>query len=248
MTWSQDLRPDALAFPSALNPLPYPLFLDTCALADPITVAAYRLGVLRDGVVLRSVAREIATLCTDSAKQEAGRQAALTVLTLHGLPQAWIAFDDEAPRAAHGDEDLLQRAAEVQGGILTADRGLQEAAHQRGVRAVTLQTLSRHLQSLADTLTGLFALSQELTTGTRLRVRIVKCGDRGAGMAYPAPGQTVVVAEGGGLVGHEVEVCIERTRRSPDGKTTLYTTLTTGTRGAMVPRNGSQSTPAGAAN
>ena len=86
---------------SLSTPLPYPLFLDTCALADPITVAAYRLGVLRDGVVLRSVAREIATLGTDSAKQEAGRQAALMVVTLHGLPQARITFDDEAPRAAH---------------------------------------------------------------------------------------------------------------------------------------------------
>lgn len=47
MTWSQDLRPDALAFPSALNPFPYPLFLDTCALVDPITVVAYR-SPLRD--------------------------------------------------------------------------------------------------------------------------------------------------------------------------------------------------------
>ena len=50
----------------------------------------------------------MAMLGTDSAKQEAGRQAALTVVTLHGLPQARLTFDDEAPRAAHGShEDLL---------------------------------------------------------------------------------------------------------------------------------------------
>lgn len=78
------------------------------ALEAPITVAAYRLGVHRNDVVLRSVAREIATLGTDSAMQEASYQATLTVVTLHVLPRARITFDDEAPRAAHDRNERFQ--------------------------------------------------------------------------------------------------------------------------------------------
>lgn len=246
MKWFQK-RPTEVSPPTLEGqPLPQPLFLDTCALADPSLITAYRMGMLHEGVVLQSIAREIAALCTDSAHQEAGQQAARTVIVLHSLPHTQIVLDHEAPRDAHGDADLLQRAAEARGGILTVDRALQRAARERGVAVVAMQTLHAHLQPLVQELSRLAHTPPPLAPGTRLCVRITKRGEQGAGISYLEAGYTVVVTNGGDCVGQEVEVIVKSMRRNTVGKAIVLATCTTGRAAGAASGAGPQASPAGA--
>lgn len=155
-----------------------PMFLDTCSLAHPLLPVVFYLKWLQQGVLLRSVAREIAALAHSSEPDEraVSQRAAMAVTILHSFPHVSVVCDPEPPLSWTVDEDLLLRAANDEGRLCTEDSGLQEQARQQRVEVISIQSFDWELAPLAAALAAIYPPLQPLGHGHLLRVRIEKGG------------------------------------------------------------------------
>ena len=189
--------------------MPQPTFLDTCALPNYGTVVLYRLGVLKDAVLLKSVRNEILKFRTDPDpdRQEVGQRAAWTLLELQSLPDVRVTMDDEEPTAKHPDKDLLNRAQAATGRILTADDRVYRDALARGIDAIFVIDFSNRLQLMIPELPARFPPLREISPGEILTVRVKRKGKKDhEGIAYLEDHRKVVVNGGASYIGQVLEV------------------------------------------
>jgi rRNA-processing protein FCF1 len=200
-----------------------PIFLDTSALANPVTAAAYGIGLYPNAVLLKSICREIERLSYQLEKQAVAQQASHTVLLLLSLSTVTVRLDQQEPTAAHPDTDLLARAHQESGAIMTMDHALQDAARAQGIEVIAVQAIYRQLRQGMPRLRQLFPPPQALAVGDIIPVHITTLGQQpGVGRGRLLDGRAVVVHDGAGYLGQTIDVKVTGIKVREGGRETVF--------------------------
>ena len=199
----------ALAEPA----LPREVLVDTSAIIDGRLEGLAESGfLLVELAVPRFVIDELRRVAdsSDPLRRQRGRAGLELLSRLQASELARTTILDDEPESARPDEDvdarLVRLARERGGALITTDSNLQRVAGLEGVRAL-------NLHSLAD------AVKTRVLPGEAVRVPLVERGrGEGQGVGYLADGTMVVVEQGAGLVGEEIEARVKRVIQTQAGK------------------------------
>lgn len=183
--------------------------VDSSAIIDGRLVAIQAAGFLSGRLVVPEfVVAELQGLADSSnamvrARGRRGLDLLLELQQAAGNSLAIVPWT-EAP-AAPVDSRLVAMA-QAHGILLTNDANLARVAELQHVRVLSIHTLAQ-------------ALRQQLAPGEHTRLRIVQEGTEARqGRAYLPDGTLVVVEGGRPFLGKEVDVVIQRSVQTPQGK------------------------------
>ena len=186
------------------------IILDSSAIIDGRLPAIWKAGFLRGSLVLPDfVVAELQGLA-DSANatvRARGRRGLDIVLELQheaGEDLEVVAWDDAAIPTVDGK--LVAMAQATQAMLLTNDANLARVAELQRVKVLSIHALA-------------LAVRQQLAPGEQTRVRIVQEGSEPhQGRAYLPDGTLVVVEGGRPFLGKELDVVIQRSVQTPQGR------------------------------
>src|SRR5438874_7446820 len=188
-----------------------PIVVDTSVLIDGRITDIAGTGIIESQLVVpQFVLLELQQIAdsADKLKRNRGRRGLDALAKLRANPRVDVAIFDphrEEP-AATVDQRLMNLAQELGARVLTSDFNLNKVAQLRGVDVINVNDLAN-------------ALKPAVLPGERMSVRIQKRGeDAGQGVGYLDDGTMVVVEQGAGHLGEEVEFTVTNTRQTSAGK------------------------------
>jgi len=178
--------------------------VDTSALVDGRILALLEAGIISGPFLVPSPVIEELQLLSDSRGPEKRRLGRTGFRVLERLPDKHT-VKVKKEKGGYTDFVLLRLAKDLGVKILTADYNLVQACRQRGVSVVDL--------------TGLNNLSSPLVIGERIKVKLVREGQKnGQAVGFLGDGSMVVVEEGKAYIGKEVDVVVTNIVRGEAGR------------------------------
>jgi uncharacterized protein YacL len=187
-----------------------PRVIDSSVAIDGRIVDVVRAGFLHGRVVVaQSVLGELQGLAdaADPMRRQRGRRGLEVLQALQREPviDTEVA-DDDHPEIPEVDAKLVRLCLDRSYALLTLDTNLAKAAALAGVRVLNLHALS-------------LALRPPVVAGEDIAVHLIKPGrEAGQGVGYLDDGTMVVVEDGRGLVGREIEVRITSVVTTANGR------------------------------
>ncbi|MGI8914660.1 MAG: PIN/TRAM domain-containing protein [Chloroflexota bacterium] len=186
------------------------IIIDSSVIIDGRLLAIWRAGFMRGTLVVPDfIVAELQTLADSSnaTVRARGRRGLDLLLELRqdaGDELEVVAWSDlSAPTV---DAKLAAMAKATEAMLLTNDANLARVAELQGVKVMSIHALA-------------YALRQQLAPGEHTRVRVVQEGSEPhQGRAYLPDGTLIVVEGGRAFLGREVDVIIQRSVQTPQGK------------------------------
>jgi uncharacterized protein YacL len=183
------------------------LLLDTSAVIDGRFPELSKLGFLPGRLrVPAFVLAELQTLAdsADDTKRARGRRGLDLLTTLaDGLVEV---FEVDYPETPEVDAKLMRLSEDISGGMVTVDYNLTKTARVRGIEVLNLNEVAA-------------ALRPAFIPGEMIRLRISKPGkESGQGVGYLEDGTMVVVQNGRGSVGEDVDVEVTSVLQTSAGR------------------------------
>jgi uncharacterized protein YacL len=191
-----------------------PLVVDTSVIIDGRILDLVETGLIDSRLIVpRFVVLELQMVADngDKLKRNRGRRGLDILTKLQGNKKAEVIIYDwtghGSPEAATDtDQKLLVLAKELNGRVLTNDSNLSKVAQVRGVDVINMNEVAN-------------ALRPVVLPGERLAVRLVKPGeDPSQGIGFLEDGTMVVVKDGRGHIGEEVEFAVTNVLQTATGR------------------------------
>jgi uncharacterized protein YacL len=191
-----------------------PLVVDTSVIIDGRILDLVETGLVDSRLIVpRFVVLELQLIADNGEKLKRNRgRRGLDILTkLQGNKKAEVIIYDwtghGSPEAATDtDQKLLVLAKELNGRVLTNDSNLSKVAQVRGVDVINMNEVAN-------------ALRPVVLPGEKLAVRLVKPGeDPSQGIGFLEDGTMVVVKDGRGHIGEEVDFAVTNVLQTATGR------------------------------
>ncbi|GAV32329.1 MAG: hypothetical protein QMD76_03605 [Anaerosomatales bacterium] len=186
-----------------------PKFLDTSAVIDGRFEAIVKSGFLEGPLrVPRFVLVELQTLAdsADDLKRARGRRGLDTLTALSALEDVVTVIDADYPDVPTVDAKMIRLAQSSGGAIVTADHNLTQVARVEGVDVLNLNELAE-------------AVRPVYLPGDKLVLGVAKPGkEPDQGVGYLSDGTMVVVSDGRGSIGKEIEVEVTSVLQTSAGR------------------------------
>ena len=197
------------ALPNANNGVGGAIILDTSSIIDGRILDVAKTGFL-SGVLLipNFVLTELQQVAdsADSLKRARGRRGFEIIDEIKKISGIKIQVWDKELAGKTVDDKLVRLGKILRGKILTCDFNMNRVARINGVRVLNLNDLGNALKTLP-------------IPGEKLNTKIVHLGkDKDQGVGYLTDGTMVVVKGANSLVGHEVDIEINRVIQGPAGR------------------------------
>lgn len=189
------------------------IVVDTSVLIDARIVDVAASGIIESQLVVpRFVIQELQLIADDSEnklRRNRGRRGLDALASLKNNDR--ISLVDYDPVGRHDsklpvDEQLLALAKELNARLITNDTNLNKIAGLRGIDVINLNQLAN-------------AMKPVVLPGERMIVKLIKPGEEaGQGVGYLDDGTMVVVEQGRGFIGEEVEFTVTNMRQNTNGK------------------------------
>ncbi|MDZ4654316.1 MAG: PIN/TRAM domain-containing protein [Coriobacteriia bacterium] len=184
-------------------------YLDTSAVIDGRFAALHRAGFLPGELrVPRFVLAELQTLSdsADDTKRARGRRGLDNLTKLAGGEEAVAVFEADYPEVPMVDAKLVRLALETKGALVTVDFNLTKVARVEGATALNVNELAE-------------AIRPAFLPGDCLHIAIAKEGkEPGQGVGYLEDGTMVVVQDGKGAVGSDIDVEVASVLQTSAGR------------------------------
>ena len=188
-----------------------PIVVDTSVLIDGRITDIVSTGIIESQLVVpQFVLIELQQIAdsADKLKRNRGRRGLDVLAKLRNNTRAEVAIFDphrDEPTVAV-DQRLMNLAEDLGARVLTNDFNLNKVAQLRGVDVINVNDLAN-------------ALKPAVLPGEKMTVRVIKRGeDAGQGVGYLDDGTMVVVEQGAGRLGEDVEFVVTNTRQTSAGK------------------------------
>jgi uncharacterized protein YacL len=190
-----------------------PLIVDTSVIIDGRILDLVETGVIDSRLIVpRFVVLELQMVADNGEKLKRNRgRRGLDILTkLQANKKAEVIIYDwtghGSPEATDTDQKLLVLAKELNGRVLTNDSNLSKVAQVRGVDVINMNEVAN-------------ALRPVVLPGEKLTVRLVKPGeDPTQGIGFLEDGTMVVVKDGRGHIGDDVEFAVTNVLQTATGR------------------------------
>lgn len=186
-----------------------PKLLDTSVVIDGRFAELLRSGFLEGRMrVPGFVLAELQTLSdsADDAKRARGRRGLDQLATLQSGPDAVEVFDGDFPDVPDVDGKLVRLARETGFQLLTVDHNLTQVARVQGVDVLNINELAT-------------ALRPNHLPGEHLRILVAREGkEADQGVGYLEDGTMVVVQNGRGHIGSEMDVAVTSVLQTSGGR------------------------------
>ena len=185
------------------------VLIDTSVLIDGRLLRLARTGFLHHNLLVPCFVLDELQGLADSQEPTVRRKGrtgleSLEAIRRDALLQVHVP-EDEIPEIETVDAKLVALATRMSVSLLTNDDNLSQVAELRGVHCLSLHRLVKSLSSV-------------LTPGELVTVSIVKEGQHpGEGVGYLPDGSMVVVSDTADRVGHDIDVVITTSVRTPRG-------------------------------
>ena len=185
------------------------IFLDTSAVIDGRFAALQRAGFLPGELrVPRFVLAELQTLSdsADDTKRARGRRGLDNLTKLAAGDDAVLVFESDYPDVPTVDAKLVRLTLETKGALLTVDFNLTKVARVENALALNVNELAE-------------AVRPAFLPGDTLHIVIAKEGkEAGQGVGYLEDGTMVVVQDGKGAVGTDIDVEVTSVLQTSAGR------------------------------
>jgi uncharacterized protein YacL len=188
-----------------------PILVDTSVIIDGRIVDIVSTGILESRLIVpRFVLQELQTVAdsSDKLKRNRGRRGLDVLNQLQAIPRAEvIIYDSGLHEEIQGvDLKLMALAKDLSARVLTNDYNLCKVAQLQQVDVINLNDLAN-------------ALKPVVLPGERMRVRVVKPGEEPTqGVGYLEDGTMVVIENGRGHIGLEVEIAVTSVLQTSAGR------------------------------
>ncbi len=186
------------------------ILIDTSVIIDGRIVDIARTGFLPGTLLIpRFVLNELQYIAdsADSMRRQRGRRGMEVLSDLqkdHSISTTIADIDVEGVREV--DEKLIMLARQMQSPILTNDYNLNRVAELQGVQVLNINDLANAVKSI-------------LLPGENLQVDVIQEGkEQGQGVGYLDDGTMVVVEDGRGYIGKEIEVSVTKVLQTAAGR------------------------------
>ncbi|NJL31548.1 MAG: PIN/TRAM domain-containing protein [Phycisphaerales bacterium] len=188
---------------------PRPLVLDTSVIIDGRILDLIKTGFVTGSLIApKFVINELQTLAdsADRTKRARGRRGLEILHKLQHAPGALVSIDDSEADGTGVDQKLINLSLTLQARLMTNDFNLAKVATLRDVDTLNLNDLATALRPVA-------------LPGEHLRVKIIKPGEGPQqGVGYLDDGTMIVVENGRGYVGTEVDLVVSSTLQTSAGR------------------------------
>jgi len=190
------------------------IFLDTSAIIDGRIFEVIKMGLLHDVIgILDSILLELKHIADsqDAVKRERGKKGLerLEALKKERGVQVVMASATDSRKAdlfKEVDEKLIQVAKSYHGKVITCDYNLEKKAAIQGVKVINVNGLANLLKVTA-------------VPGEALHIHILHPGkDVTQGVGYLDDGTMIVVEQGAGDLGNDVDVVVSRVIQTSAGR------------------------------
>jgi uncharacterized protein YacL len=193
-----------------------PLVLDTSVIIDGRIADICDTRIIDTKLVVpRFVLQELQGIAdsSDKLKRNRGRRGLDVLKRLQSNPKVELQMHDgnvaelrDTDPKMRVDERLVVFTKAVGGRVVTNDFNLNKIAQLQGVEVINLNEVANALKTVA-------------LPGELMLVRIVKAGDQiGQGVGYLDDGTMVVVEQGRGQIGNEVNITVTSVLQTPAGR------------------------------
>jgi uncharacterized protein YacL len=190
-----------------------PILLDTSVLIDGRIGDITSTGILESRLIVpRFVLDELQAIADSADKLRRGRgRRGLDVLgKIQANPKVEVILYDSSGRditkGEEVDSKLMSLAAELNARVLTNDFNLNKVANLRGVDVININDLAT-------------ALKPVVLPGEKMTVRLQKAGEEpGQAVGYLEDGTMIVVEQGRGHIGADVEFTVTSSLQTNSGK------------------------------
>jgi uncharacterized protein YacL len=190
-----------------------PIIVDTSVIIDGRILDLVETGLVDSRLIVpRFVVLELQLVADNGEKLKRNRgRRGLDILTkLQANKKSEVIIYDwtghGSPEANDTDQKLLVLAKELNGRVLTNDSNLSKVAQVRGVDVINMNEVAG-------------ALRPVVLPGEKLTVRLVKPGeDPSQGIGFLEDGTMVVVKDGRGHIGEEVEFAVTNVLQTATGR------------------------------
>lgn len=198
----------------AVKKLEKAIFLDTSAIIDGRIFEVIKMGLLHDVIgILDSVLLELKHIADsqDTVKRERGKKGLLRLEELkkeRGVQVviATAADSKKADKQREVDEKLIQVTKSYHGKVITCDYNLEKKAAIQGVKVINVNALAHALKVTA-------------VPGESLHISVLHPGkDVTQGVGYLDDGTMIVVEQGAGDLGKDVDVVVSRVIQTAAGR------------------------------
>lgn len=190
------------------------IFLDTSAIIDGRIFEVIKMGLLHDVIgILDSVLLELKHIADsqDTVKRERGKKGLERLEELKkskGVQVVMASATDskKADSLKEVDEKLIQVAKSYHGKVITCDYNLEKKAAIQGVKVINVNGLAHVLKVTA-------------VPGEALHISILHPGkDVTQGVGYLDDGTMIVVEQGAGDLGTDIDVVVSRVIQTAAGR------------------------------
>lgn len=195
------------------------IFLDTSAIIDGRIFDVIALGLLNGVIVLLpGVLLELKHLADSqpTVKRERGRKGLEMLEKMKKSKKLKVVLLNEADEKRFGkevDEQLIKIAKIHKGKVLTCDYNLAKKANIENVTAINMNELANCLKVIA-------------VPGDSLHVKVSHQGKEATqGVGYLDDGTMIVVEEGRGSIGKDVDVVVSRVIQTVSGRILFAKTI-----------------------
>lgn len=189
-----------------------PLILDSSALIDGRIAEVVETKMLDAKMIVPSfVLKEVQDIADsqDKGRRTRGRRGLDVLTRLQGLQHAEVEMYEVDNHDANGmsvDQRLVKLAKDLGGRIVTSDFNLNKVASVQGVDVINLNDVAS-------------ALRPRYLPGDALQVKVAKVGEgAGQGIGYLDDGTMVVIDQGNGLIGQDIEATVTSVLQSSAGR------------------------------
>lgn len=183
--------------------------LDASSVIDGRVLDLVRTGFLAGKVIIpNEVLIELGRIADsdDVLKQNRGRRGLDIVTALQKEKNITVSIPQRAVAAKDTDEAVMASARESKGRIITNDYNFGKLAIAQKLEVLNINDLAGAIRPIA-------------LPGEKMVVKIVKAGkEQGQGVAYTPDGTMIVVENGGGNIGCELEVTVTTSLQTSSGR------------------------------
>ena len=187
-----------------------PKLLDTSSIIDGRIADVCETGFLEGPLVIpQFILRELQQIAdsTDPLRRNRGRRGLdiLNKIQKQSLVEVRI-VDEDFPKMKDVDSKLVELAKKMGGKIITNDYNLNKIAELQGIGVLNINLLS-------------YALKPVVLPGETIHIQIIREGkEPDQGVGYLDDGTMVVVEEGKGLIGKELDVVVTSVLQTTAGR------------------------------
>jgi uncharacterized protein YacL len=186
-----------------------PTILDTSVIVDGRILDMIETRLMQGVIIIpKFVLNELQTIAdsADKLRRARGRRGLDVLQKLQDGHIVEVLIDETEAEGANVDQKLISLAQRLAGRVMTNDYNLNKIATLRGVDVINLNDLAK-------------ALRPVVLPGEQMQVKLVKVGESPTqGVGYLDDGTMVVVENGRGMIGDEVDLTVTSTLQTSAGR------------------------------